>query len=130
MVRKAGAYIAIGAMTFIAYYFFIWILYSFLKINYLISISISYLLAVTFHFLTNRKVTFNVFGKKYLRQIFRYFIVAAFNYLIQMSAVSMLHGYLGINLYISLLFGISITSLIGFTLLNYWVFRSHHDNSA
>jgi len=130
MIRKARSYIAVGATTFVIYYFFVWTLYSFFKISYLISITISYILAITFHFLTNRKVTFNVFGKKYLRQIFRYFIVAAVNYLIQMSVVSMLHGYLGINLYVSLLFGISVTVIIGFTLLNYWVFRVHHDNSA
>jgi len=128
--RIFSTYLAVGAATFIAYYFFVWVQFDYLKINYLTSISISYFLATSLHFFTNRKLTFNISGKQYYSQIIRYVSVAAVNYIIQICIVKITHRFIGLNLYISLLISIAATTAIGFILLNYWVFRSVNDNSS
>jgi putative flippase GtrA len=60
---------------------------------------------------------------KYKRQIYYYLLVAFLNYLIQFGAINLLYGFLGINIYISAFVGIFVTVIVGFTLLNNWVFK-------
>jgi len=122
-IWKIGSYLIIGGTTFLLYYFLLWCLFDFFSLNYAISVTCAYFFASAFHFLANRNVTFKVGNGKYKRQIYYYLLVAFLNYLIQFGAINLLYGFLGINIYISAFVGIFITVIVGFTLLNNWVFK-------
>ena len=122
-VRKIASYLIVGGATFVVYYFILWSLFDLFRLNYPVAVTFSYFLASTFHFLVNRNVTFKVGNGKYKRQIYYYLLVAFLNYLIQLGVINLLYGFLGLNLYISAFIGIFITVIVGFTLLNNWVFR-------
>jgi len=122
-ILKIGLYLTIGGGSFFLYYVVLWFFFDFLGLYYIVAISISYLLSTTFHFLANRRFTYKINSGKYSRQVVYYSSVAALNYAIQLGAVEIFYRLLGLNLYLSALIGTFITILVGFMLLNNWVFK-------
>ena len=129
-IRKIASYLIVGGATLVLYYFLLWSLFDLFKLNYQVAVTFSYLLASAFHFLANRNVTFKSGNGNCKRQIYCYLLVAFLNYLIQLGVINILYELLGLNLYISAFIGIFITVIVGFTLLNNWVFRGGNDNSS
>jgi len=49
--------------------------------------------------------------------------MAIFNYLIQLLVVIFLYEISGVNFYMSTIFAIVVTTLFGYILMNFWVFK-------
>lgn len=122
-IPKIGLYLIFGGGSFFLYYGALWFFFDFLDLHYTVAITISYLMSTTFHFLANRKFTFKVEGSRYSRQVLYYSIVAFLNYAIQLGTVEIFYRFLSLNLYLSALIGTFITVIVGFALLNNWVFK-------
>lgn len=122
-IWKIFKYLIVGLSTFVLYYLLLWSLFDLAQLNYPVAVTFSYFLASAFHFLVNRNITFKSGDRKYKRQIYYYLLVAFINYLIQLGVINLMYGFLGLNLYLSAFIGIFITVVVGFTLLNNWVFR-------
>lgn len=120
---KELTYLVIGGLTFSIYYFFLWINFDLLALPYYFAVAISYLFCLIFHFYANKKITFNDQHNANLNQIYRYLIVASINYFLQICVIKLLFEMYKINFYISALFGVLATLLIGFFLLKSWVFK-------
>jgi len=120
---KIVFYLLIGALTFVIYYSILWICFDYATLPYPKAVAVAYSTAIIFHFIGNRKVTFNAEGLKLLKQIIRYVLLAILNYVIQLCAIKICYGIYGINFYISTFVGVILTMVSGYYLMNFWVFH-------
>lgn len=115
-------FLIIGLLTFGIYYFFLWVTFGNLKLQYILSVSISYLLAILFHFVTNKIFTFKN-NSKFGRQLFKYLFLAIINYFLQVVIIIGLCEFVNLNFYFSAFFASLITMVNGFLTMKLWVFR-------
>ena len=121
---KVFRFLLFGGLTLFIYYVILWILFSFVGLPYREAITISYSAAIIFHFLANRKITFNAGGTKFRNQLLRYLSVALLNYVIQLSVIRLCYEIYGIDFYISTFSGLMLTMITGYLLMNFWVFKA------
>jgi len=93
-------------------------------LDYRLGVSIAYVLAVSFHFLANRKFTFRIVDDRVIHQWMRYLGVLIINYLIMLSIVSFFVDKLGISTYFSAAISIVVTVSVGYLASKFWVFRN------
>jgi putative flippase GtrA len=115
-------FLGVGGLTAILQLGVFALLQDVAELGYRLSISISYITAVAFHFLMNRYVTFRS-GDATLRQsLHRYLLLVGVNYLITLAVmevfVGMLHGPE------KLAAAAAIAATVGVTYLasRYWIF--------
>ena len=119
---KILRFLIIGYLTFVIYYSILWICFDYLTLPYPEAVAIAYSVGIIYHFLGNRKVTFNANKSKLSIQIFRYILLALLNYVIQLCAIKLCYEIYKINFYISTFIGVILTMATGYILMNYWVF--------
>lgn len=117
-------YLVVGGLTALIYFGFIALGVEILELDYRIAVSAAYVIAVSFHFLSNRKFTFRVADSRVIRQSIRYMSVLMINYLITISIVSLLVGKHGVSTYLSAAVSIVVTVGIGYLASKFWVFRN------
>ena len=120
--EKGARFLIVGGLTFVIYYTILWMTFSSFHWSYKLAIAVSYVFAVAFHFFSNRNLTFKVHGAGLLLQLFRYCLVAILNYFVQVFVVFLTYEVLGMHFYLSTFFGIAATMVLGFILMNRWVF--------
>lgn len=116
-------YLVVGGLTAVIYFGFIALSIEFFGLDYRIAVTIAYVLAVSFHFLANRKFTFRVVDSRLLHQSIRYLGILGVNYLITLGVVSFLVVRLGVSTYLSAAASIMVTVCIGYVATKFWVFR-------
>lgn len=121
--KKIFHFLLIGGFTFVIYYAILWICFSFASLPYIGAVAIAYSAAIIFHFLANRRVTFNAEGAELWRQLPRYIALALLNYVIQLGVIRVCYGMYGIDFYTSTFFGVMLTMITGYFLMNSWVFK-------
>jgi len=87
-----------------------------------LSVSVSYIAAVTFHFLSNRLFTFQAGNANIFKQLVKYIIVTFLNYIITIVVVEVCVEILLLSPYVGVLAAIATTVMTGFLFLKYWVF--------
>lgn len=117
-------YLFIGGLTGLIYFGFIALSVETLKLNYRFGFSIAYLMAVSFHFLANRKYTFTAVTGRLFPQMVRYSGVLMINYLITLGIVSFFVEKIGISPYFSAAISIVVTVGVGYLASKFWVFRN------
>lgn len=118
----------VGLATAAIYFFIMWVTLDNLEFNYLISISLAYLIASGFHFLANRYFTFNAkYGRRDI-QLFRYIVLWIINYIITMFVVNRSVEYFGLPIYVGVCASVLVTVFIGYFLSRYWVFKIKKDS--
>lgn len=117
-------FIIIGGITFLLYYFFLWFFFGVLKIFYIFSVALSYIISVSFHFFANKILTFNnVSNTK--NQYFKYFSLSLFNYLVQILIIKFLYDINSLNFYLSAFFASLTTMLSAYLIMKRWVFKEN-----
>jgi len=114
----------VGAFTALIYFSLMWILDVFFGFPYFIVITLAYLIATIFHFLSSKYFTFNVSEGFFYRQIKRYFIMLIFNYLITLLIVTICVKIFYLSPYLGVCFSVLITMFLGFILGRFWIFES------
>lgn len=121
---KHFKYITIGGITFLAYTFGLYIAYTIFGLPYPIAVALSYVCATAIHFFANRSFTFSAQKMSPKNQLIPYLSVAFLNYLIQIFTIYLLFVKCSFNFYVSTFISILVTILIGYTLLDKWVFKN------
>ncbi|EKN5912845.1 TPA: GtrA family protein [Yersinia enterocolitica] len=114
----------VGGMTMLIYFFFIWLIKSFLGLSYIIAVSVAYFISVLFHFLASKYFTFSMPTLDYGHNIIvRYLLLLLLNYLITVLVVSFCVDKLHFSPYISVCISAVFTIFTGYLLGRYWVFK-------
>ena len=116
-------YVLVGAFTALLYFGVIAYLVDVLYISKTISLSVSYVLAVIFHFLASRAFTFSDRKGSPLPQGARYLILLLANYFLSLYVTLYLCDKVGLNIYASAGSAIGFTIFIGYIVSNFWVFK-------
>ncbi|TAL75472.1 MAG: GtrA family protein [Burkholderiaceae bacterium] len=116
------AYLVVGGLTAAIYFGLITLCVKVASIDYRVSISIAYVVAVSFHFFANRNLTFRAVGSNVLHQGFRYVIVLVVNYLVILLAAYCLVDLLGMTSYLAAILSMLIPTCIGYFIFKFWVF--------
>ena len=120
--RSVGAYLVVGGITAAIYYALIGVLWGLLGAHYLLAVSVAYVSAVAFHFLANRRVTFEAFHENAGRQLPRYVAFAVFNYLVTLLVVELAVRFAGLHVYVGTTLAILATLVTGYVGMRHWVF--------
>jgi putative flippase GtrA len=122
MELKFIIFLIIGIVTFAIYYLLLWIFYEEAKLYYMFAVGCSYLIAVSFHFISNKILTFK--NKENIKnQIWKYILLSIFNFFMQILIIKYLFEILSINFYLSALCGLIATMFSGFTIMKLSVFK-------
>jgi putative flippase GtrA len=118
------AFLSIGLITAILYFSAFTFFWKFIDINYKTSVTLAYIFAITFQFLSNRHITFRSSDSGVTSQVLKYFILVSLNYLITYFVVAFIVEVLNLSPYLGIIASIIITFGIGFLLSKFWIFRS------
>lgn len=122
--RSLLSFLTVGALAALINFSSFSIFWGFLKLNYQLAISLSYVLSVIFHFTANRRFTFKSSNANFFPQISKYLIMVSINYLITMAVMYYVVTILSISPYIGSISAIATTVGIGYLLARFWVFHS------
>lgn len=116
-------YIFIGGMTALLYLGAIALGTEILGVEYRVVVSFSYFMAVSFHFVSNRRFTFGASGGNIRIQVVRYVSVLLLNYLITISVVTCSVEFLFFSNLAAATMAICSTVVIGYLTSKFWVFN-------
>lgn len=120
--RSVGTYLVVGGITAAIYYALIGILWGLLGTHYLVAVSVAYVCAVAFHFMANRRVTFEAFHERAEKQIPRYVALAVVNYFVTLLVVDLAIRFAGLHVYAATTLAILATLATGYVSMRRWVF--------
>jgi putative flippase GtrA len=115
-------FLAVGLATAIVQFVAFYLMFDVLHAPRRISVSISYIIAVAFHFNANRIITFRAASRDLGKRMFRYAAITVLNYFITIIVVDICVNSAGLSPYIGLMASIATTVMTGFLLMKYWVF--------
>jgi putative flippase GtrA len=116
-------YLIVGAVTATVYFGTIALCLESLLFEYRLSVSIAYFIAVTFHFLANRKYTFAAQNRPVRSQIIRYIILLLVNYMMTFVLISFMVNQLDISHYKSAFVAIVATVAVGYLASKFLIFN-------
>ena len=120
--RRFLKFLAVGLTTMVVQFSSFALMWDIFHLPQRLSVSISYLTAVTFHFLSNRSFTFQAGNSNVYKQLIKYIVVTCLNYVITIVVVDVCVKILFLSPYIGVMAAIATTVMTGFLFLRYWVF--------
>lgn len=120
--RRFLKFLAVGLTTMVVQFSSFALMWDIFHLPQRLSVSISYLTAVTFHFLSNRSFTFQAGNANVFKQLVKYILVTCLNYVITIVVVDVCVKILFLSPYIGVMAAIATTVMTGFLFLRYWVF--------
>jgi putative flippase GtrA len=122
-LKQVGKFGAVGIVIWIFNYTCFEYLYSFLKWDYRIAVSIAYVLSVSLHFVLNKRVTFNIKKQSGFQSELRYLMMLLINYLVVMALTYVTVEIAKLNPRFLFVFSPFITSGLSFILMKFFVFK-------
>jgi len=116
-------YLLVGAVTAVLYLGAIVLFIEVLNLEYRLSVSIAYFVAVSFHFLANRIFTFASEKGQIKIQFFRYLFILLVNIAITLASVFFMVDILQISHYIAAFFALALTIVVGYLASKFWIFN-------
>jgi putative flippase GtrA len=104
----------------------VWLLSRFLQP--LAAVSIAYFVGVACHFLLNKFWVFQCRRSDYVRQLMQYLTVVLSSWLTTIATVQLSLSTITHNILIAKLFAVPPATLIGFILMQFFVFRKSHSS--
>jgi putative flippase GtrA len=121
--RAITLFLGIGALTALVYFTLFTVIWQLLHIDYRIAVTISYLTAISFHFLMNRKVTFQAARGNLIPHVMKYAVMAFINYIITILIVEFSVKLLSLSPYLGVLIAVGVTVVTGYLMMKLWVFQ-------
>ena len=90
---------------------------------YQFAVGVAYISSVTFHFLANRRFTFQLNVDPQLEEVFRYLTLVVGNLVITLLVTVFVIEVLGLTAYMATVFSIAATVGVTFVASKYWVFK-------
>lgn len=117
------SYLTIGVIVASVYFGLIYLLIDELAIQYMIAVSISYVTAVSLHFILNRLITFKASSGRLGKQSFRYLGLLIINYTISLVIVYLSVSFAGFSPYFGACTAVIATFFSGYIISSRWVFK-------
>ena len=114
----------VGGVTGLIYFLLMWASNEILSLRYILAVSLAYFFSTVFHYLANRYFTFSAKTDSNLTQLMRYATVWIFNYIITVLIVSIFVEYFRQSPYLGVCASVLLTSVFGYVLSKYWVFKT------
>ena len=122
-VLQFSKYLAVGGSTAILYFALLIFTVDVLHLGHLSAVSISYPLAITFHFFANKLFTFRSRSAQMSGEVFRYLCVAFLNYLISLVVIYLVVDLGGQSTYYGAALAVAVTVGLGYGVTKLWVFQ-------
>ena len=122
-------YVFIGAVTSALYFGFSYFLIRVLSIDYQLAASLSYIIAVGFHFFANLRFTFNCEKKDLYIHAKRYIAMMLINYIVVFSILTFLVETMQVEGYIASAISMFVLIFLGFVLSKLWVYSKKGFNN-
>ena len=123
--RMIATFILVGAITFILNYFFVWLFYGVLVLDYKMAVTLAFVIAAATHFILNRRFTYQAHViSPMIHHAWKYGVMLIINYVINLSVSVITVEVCGLNPYFGVLFAAIIMLCSGFLLMRYFVFFS------
>lgn len=122
--RSISLFLTVGAVAALVNFGAFAICWHVFHFNYSVSVSVSFVLSVVFHFFSNRRFTFKSLTVSLHAQLPKYLSMVFFNYLVTMVIMKMVVGKMHLSPYLGLVAAIGTTVWVGYALSKYWVFRT------
>jgi putative flippase GtrA len=116
-------FIIIGTLSAIINFSVFTVLWKFIGVHYQAAVSIAFMTAVVFHFLSNRRFTFESHGSDFFRHLKKYSLVTLINYIITMLIVRFTVEILHLSPYLGIVFSIAATLVVGFLMGKFWIYQ-------
>ena len=94
-----------------------------LDFRYQFAVGVAYISSVIFHFLANRRFTFQLNFDLQFEEVFRYLTLVVGNLVITLLVTVFVIEVLGLTAYMATVFSIAVTIGITFVVGKYWVFK-------
>lgn len=114
----------IGLLTAGIYFSVMWVADSLLGFGYFLAVTAAYVAATSFQFNANRQFTFRASAEGQHKQIRRYLVLLAINYIVTVLIVSICVERLGLSAYIGVCVSVLVTVFVGYCLSHFWVFKN------
>jgi putative flippase GtrA len=127
-LRNLALFLFVGAAAAGVYFGLLALFLEVIHLDYRISVSAAYLLAVTFHFLSNRYITFRASGNEITPQVVRYLVVVGVNYVLTLAIVFVVVEILRSSAYIGVALSVTVTVIFSYAASRAWIFRRKEQN--
>ena len=116
-------FLSIGLLTFFINIIFLYTFYDLFKLDYKISISISYVIGMMMQFQLNKKYTFQVNQFKF-KYILKYLNLPIINYIQTILISLLIVGYFNYTPYFSVIVSTAVSALISYFYMKNFVFNN------
>ena len=114
----------VGVLTAVLYFGALFLFMNYLLWDYLLFVSLAYVISTTFHFLANRHFTFSASDGSSKLQLLRYMLLWIFNYISTIFIVTISVSLIELSVYIvGVCLSILFTVCFGYFLSQKWVFN-------
>lgn len=116
------AFLIVGFTTAFIYFATFTLFWKWVGLSYTLSVSVSYFVAILFHFNANRFFTFKNHEQSMIRQLSRYAFLILINYVITVLILRLTVEVLNLSPYLGIIFSVGITVNFSYLIARYWVF--------
>lgn len=113
----------VGLLTAFIFFFVFWLFFDFLDINEYIAVAFAYFFATAFHFFVNKTLTFKSNIIFNLGMFLKYILLLILNYFITAFIIFITKSLM--TTYMSIIFSLLFTTLIGFFVMKNLIFKSN-----
>jgi putative flippase GtrA len=122
--KSLGFFVLVGGLSALVNFGVFGLLWNVFNVNYLIATVGAYLLALAFHFMCNRRFTFQSHGANFFIHLKKYLALVVLNLSIAMLAMHFVVKELNFTPYLGIASGIVINVWIGYLVSRFWVFKT------
>lgn len=116
-------FLLIGLTAYFLYMLLLAFCLNFLHFTNGPAVTCAYFFTVCFHFISNRRYTFQQHDSKLSAQLVKYIVTVLINYVITMLVVGLVTRFLFLSPYFAVTLSVAITMVLGFLLFRFWVFQ-------
>jgi putative flippase GtrA len=121
-------YLSVGGGTAVIYFVLLVVFVQLLQVKHILAVSISYVCAISFHFLANKAFTFRNHDTDVILEVIRYLCVALTNYIITIAVVYCVVDWGQQSPYVGAVLAVAVTLGLGYVMTKYWVFHQKRDS--
>lgn len=120
-------FLTVGGLTAVVYFSLFTLTWKWRHWDYKVAVTVSYFIAVTFQFLTNRHITFKSQDENIFSQAIKFSGLLFINYALTLFIVTWTVNTLSVSPYLGMLISLTVTVFTGFLLSRLWVFKTAGD---
>ena len=123
-MRQLAVFLVVGALTWCVYMASLAFGKEIMLWPNVVTLSVAYVVTVSFHFTVNRYITFGAGQGSLAKQLPRQAVLIASNYVLTLLLNTLLVNQLQWSLYTAATVVVVVTSALNFALSKYWIFAA------